>query len=147
MKAACQPVWLHSRPVFTARSHRRLTAWLALVAMLAFALVPTVSRAMAFAGGNSNWAEVCTPQGVKLVSTGDAFAGEADRETAPRPAAHTDACSFCSMLGDGTAPLPAAPTATPLPLAGAEPPRLLLQATAPQPAWRSAPARAPPVRS
>jgi hypothetical protein len=77
MKAACQPVWLHSRPVFTARSHRRLTAWLALVAMLAFALVPTVSRAMAFAGGNSNWAEVCTPQGVKLVSTGDAFAARA----------------------------------------------------------------------
>lgn len=145
--AGRQPLWLHCAPVFTTRRHRHLTVWLALVAMLAFALVPTLSRAMAVAGGTGSWAEVCTPQGLKRVSTRDAAADPAGTATPATPAAHADACGFCSLVGDGNAPLPAMPLATALPRASAEPPRLLLQAVTAQPAWRSAPARAPPVRS
>ena len=115
--------------------------------MLAFALAPTLSRAMVFAGGTGNWAEVCTPQGVKRVSTRATPGAEPGAATPAAPASHADACGFCSLVSEGTAPLPATSLATPLPLASAEPPRLFLQAATPQHAWRSAPARAPPTRS
>ena len=92
-----------------ARRHPHLTAWIALVAMLAFALVPTVSRAMVFGIGSSGWAEICTPQGMKRVAV-------ADDDGAPAPAgAHLDHCALCGLSTDGAAPLPAAPAPLRLP--------------------------------
>lgn len=137
---------LHSRPVHSARRHRRLTAWVALVAMLAFALVPTLSRAMAFASGDSTWAQICTPQGMRLVAT--AATGGADPADAPLQAAVSlDHCAFCSMASDGAVPLPAGTALPPLPLRSAEPPRLFLQAAVTLPVWRSAQPRGPPALS
>ena len=128
--------------MFAAR-RRRLTSWLALVAMLAFALVPTLSRALAFAGGaGSAWAEVCTPQGMKLVST---VAAGADADGTLAQALPLDHCSFCSLAGAGLAPPPAAPQVISLPLRGAEPPPLFLHAPRTLHAWRAAQPRAPPV--
>ena len=110
--------------------------------MLAFALVPTLSRALAFAaGGGSAWAEVCTPQGMKLVST--AAAG-ADADGAPAQALPLDHCSFCSLAGAGLAPPPAAPPLVSLPLRGAAPPPLFLHAPRTLHARASAQPRAPP---
>lgn len=134
--------------------HRRITAWLAIVAMLAFALVPTLSRALAFAGGSGQWAEVCTPQGVKLVSlatvatdTTDAGAA-ADDGSAPATALPLDHCAYCTLSGDGGAtPLPSATPVLGLPLASAEPPALFLQAGHTLHAWCSAQPRAPPALS
>lgn len=130
------------RRVNSARRHRRLTAWIALFAMLAFALVPTVSRAMSFVHGGSAWAEICTPQGMKVVAL-------ADGEEAPVQASghHLDHCAFCGLAGDGAAPWPSPPVSAPLRLAGTEVPRLFLQAAHTPFAWRSASARAPPIRS
>ena len=130
------------RRLNSARHHRRLTAWIALFAMLAFALVPTLSRAMSHAQGNSAWAEVCTPQGLKLVALGNG-------EQAPVQANghHLDHCAFCGLAGDGAAPWPSLPPTLPTVLAGTEVPRLFLQAAHTPFAWRSAPARAPPIRS
>lgn len=126
-------------PVSAARLHRRLTAWIALLAMLAFALVPTVSRAMAFASGSSNWAEICTPQGMKLVAA-------VDGDQAPVQAgASLDHCALCGLSTDGAAPLPAVPAALPLPLGSAHVPQLFLLAAHTLFAWRSAQPRAPPV--
>ena len=118
---------------------RRFTAWLALVAMLGFALLPTVSRAMAF-GLGGGWTEVCTPQGMRWVSI------EADRsgDSLPAPAA-SDACALCSLASDGAAPLPAAMPALVLPLHRADPPALFLQAAVTLHAWRSAQPRGPPA--
>lgn len=123
------------------RWHRRMTAWIALLAMLAFALVPTVSRALAFAGGSANWAEVCSPQGIKWVSL-------AEGDEAPAPAAgHLDHCALCSMASDGAAPLPARPAPVALPVGSAEIPRLFLQAAHTLHAWCLAQPRAPPAWS
>ena len=127
--------------VSAARHHRRLTAWIALVAMLAFALVPTLSRAMAFGNGSSTWAEICTPQGMKLVSAVD---GD---ESPAQAGGHLDHCALCGLATDGAAPLPAVNASLPLPLGSAEVPRLFLQAATTLHAWRSAQPRAPPVRS
>jgi Protein of unknown function (DUF2946) len=127
--------------VFPTRLHRRLTAWMALVAMLAFALLPTLSRAMAFAGGGTAWAEVCTPQGLKRVSLSDAGT---DTGTPGPNASHLEACAFCSLATDGAAPLPSSPVGAALPLGRTPTPRLFLQAAATLHAWRSAQPRAPP---
>lgn len=113
------------------------------MAMLAFALVPTLSRAMAFASGNASFAEVCTPQGLKLVTSDDTAGPDSGG-----PAAHSlDHCAFCGLATDGAAPLPAAPAAVVLPVAGAEPPALFLRAPRTLHAWATAQPRAPPALS
>ena len=110
--------------------------------MLAFALVPTVSRAMSFVQGDTACTEICTPQGLKVVAL-------ADGETAPVQASghHLDHCALCGLAGDGAAPWPSPSVTMPLALAGTEVPRLFLQAAHTPFAWLSAPARAPPARS
>lgn len=119
--------------------HRRLTAWIAIVAMLALALVPTISRAMAYASGGSAWAEVCTPQGMQRV-----FADGERMGTPPDGMPQIDPCHFCPLAAAGAAPLPMAAPALALPPAGAELPSLFPQAARTLHAWRSAQPRGPP---
>ncbi len=123
------------------------SAWLALWAMLAMALLPTVSHALAFArGGASNWVEVCTPQGMRLMAV--AVADGADGAPAPAPvqaAGHLEHCPLCALGGD-LPPLPAAAPAALLPPHSAALPSLFLQAPYAQQAWRSAQPRGPPSR-
>jgi len=111
--------------------------------MLALALLPTVSHALAFAqGGKSAWAEVCTPQGMKLVALDDAPG--ADGTTPAQAASHLDHCPYCTLSGQA-AGMPPAPPAAPGLLAGAEAvPLLFLQAPRTLFAWRSAQPRGPP---
>jgi len=80
--------------------------WLALVAMLAVALLPTVSHALAHArAGAPAWAEVCTPQGLSRV----AWASAAGRDTVPLQAAgHWEHCPLCTLAADHPS-LPPAP--------------------------------------
>jgi hypothetical protein len=116
------------------------------VAVLAMAVVPTLSHALAHVnGGNGGWAEVCTPQGMKLValaeSTGDAGG------PASSAAVSTDHCLVCGVSA-GTSVLPAPRAALPPALAGADgppgpPPRLPLTRVA----WANAQPRAPPAVS
>ena len=86
---------LHSSPphMNVLRPHRRLWVWLALVAVLATALMPSLARAWvgAQAGpGPSGWVEVCTAQGTRWVPVGqDAEPGSA--------LAVPDVCDFCPL--------------------------------------------------
>lgn len=115
------------------RRFHRLSSGLALLAVLAFTLLPTLSRAMAAAAGG--WTEVCTPQGMKLVAVDDG-GGEI--------ATTIDACGHCTLAAH--APPPPAPLALALPPAGfSEVPPRFLQAPATAHAWASANPRAPPV--
>ena len=120
----------------------RLPLWLALVAMLALALLPTVSHALAFARGGAAWAEVCTPQGMRLVAVDAAQA--ADNGAPAQAAGHLEHCPLCALGADAPPLPPAPPAALRLPVAGAEPPPLFLQAARTLHAWRSAQPRAPP---
>lgn len=116
------------------RRRRRAASLLALLAVLAYALVPTLSRAWAPPAGPGSLAEVCTPQGLQRLPL-----------DAPRAPAHGDACALCALGGAGV--LPAADgAALPLPdLAAANPtlPDGLLPAQRRD--WRQAPPRAPPA--
>lgn len=126
---------------------RRLLTWIALWAMLATALLPTVSHALtsvlqSVRGGASSWAEVCTPQGMRLVAVD---ASDGVPTTAPMQAAgHLEHCPLCVLAGD-VPPLPAAaPAALLLPLHHAALPPLFLHAPTTLHAWRSAQPRGPP---
>ena len=122
---------------------RRNIAWLALVAMLALALLPTVSHALAFAqGGKSAWAEICTPQGMKVVAVESAPGDEGTSV-----AAHLEHCPYCAQAATtlGMPPAPAAVAA--LALAAIEPPASFLNAPRTLFAWAAAQPRAPPFLS
>ena len=83
--------------------------WMALAAVLALALLPTVSRLLAATAGGG-WVEVCTPRGTRLVATGSDAAAPAS------PAAiHVDACGFCALASHSAMLLPG-PIAVSLPL-------------------------------
>lgn len=121
---------------------------LAIVAMLALALLPTVSHALAAARDQSPWAEICTPQGTRVVSIADADVGViADRDDGRSGSAgiHLEHCPFCASSSAATLGMPPAHTgAAVLAAGGIEPPPRFLQAAYTLHAWRSAQPRAPP---
>lgn len=128
--------------MFWTRLHRNTATWLALIAVLAFALAPTVSRAMAYANGEATWAEVCTPLGMKLKAVADV--GE---ESPAAQAGALEHCGYCAFSA-GAAPLPtAAAQVWPAAAAAGALPALFLQAPRTLFAWQSAQARAPPSHS
>ncbi len=127
------------------RRHQPTWAWIAILALLAAAWLPTVSQAFAQArGAGTTWAEVCTPQGMRLVAMP---ADDATGETPLQAAGHLQHCALCTLAQD-TPGLPP-PAAQPLPLlaAAAALPRLFLHAPRTLHAWRSAQPRGPPLVS
>ena len=134
------------------RHHLRPLSWIALVAILALALLPTLSqaRAHAQAQGAGGWAEVCTPQGPKRIAV-DADGKLADTvidttaDDTPSGAAHLQHCPLCALSLDLPVLPPAAPAALPLALASDAPPAAFLHAPRTLHAWRSAQPRGPPA--
>lgn len=111
--------------------------------MLALALLPTVSHALAFAqGGKSAWAEICTPQGMMVVAVESAPGDEGIPV-----AAHLEHCPYCAQAATTLGMPPAVATAPALPLAAIEPPALFLNAPRAPFAWAAAQPRAPPFLS
>lgn len=110
--------------------------------MLALALVPTLSRALAFAADGGRWVEVCTPQGMKLVP----LAGDAgDRaDGTPTGAPSLDPCGLCLLSAHGAAPVPAPPALPPAAARGTAAPAACGQSPHPLPPWTRAQPRAPP---
>jgi hypothetical protein len=128
----------------------RRACWLAIVAMLALALLPTVSHALAAARGQSPWAEICTPQGARVVSIADAGARViADRDDGRSGSAgiHLEHCPFCSSSTVVFGMPPVQTGTLVLAAGGIEPPPRFLQAAHTLHAWRSAQPRAPPTFS
>lgn len=122
----------------------RRFAWLAILATLAMALMPTVSHALAHWRGQASWVEVCTTAGSRLVAL-DA-AGEA-QQPATSAAAHLEHCPYCAPSFGGVG-LPPSPLTLPLPAdLATEVPALFLQAPRTLHAWCSAQPRAPPSLS
>lgn len=128
------------------RHRLRTWTWVALVAVLALALLPTLSRAWApEASGAPAHAgmEVCTAEGLRLMPAPD------DGQD-PAPAHHADAferCAHCVLGGAPVVPLPSLPVWQPADLSGQALPALFLQAPHTLHAWASAQPRAPPALS
>jgi Protein of unknown function (DUF2946) len=82
----------------------RQAAWLALVAILALALAPTVSHALASSGPGDPWAEICTDVG------GRTLVADADGTGADR-AVQQGHCPLCAPSAQALA-LPSSGTAS-----------------------------------
>jgi Protein of unknown function (DUF2946) len=131
--------------VFDLRPLFRRATWLALLAVLSMALLPTLSRAMVVASGGE-LTQICTPQGMKMVAVADL--GAASDPTQPAPnAASLDHCPYCAASA-GAAPLPVSLAPWHVPMADVvEAPRAFFQAPRSLFAWTRAQPRAPPVLS
>lgn len=131
--------------MFSVRKRLRSFAWLALLAMLAMALMPTVSHALALAKAPpGGWTEVCTPQGAQWV----ALDGSPIGETVPAGGAdHQLDCPYCRPASSLVGLLPTAPLQWQLPIAGNAAPPLFFHAARTLFAWASAQPRGPPSLS
>lgn len=134
---------LHSRAVHATRRHLSSFAWIALVAIWALALLPTLSRAMAaLQGEGTAWAEICTAQGMKRV----VLDHQADGPAQPAMAGgHLDHCPLCGLAAQAVALPPAPPQALDLSTPAAHLPPLFLHAPHTLSAWCPAQPRAPPL--
>lgn len=104
--------------------------------MLALALMPTVSRALAHAGDADALGQVCSAGGALPA---DAPGGDA---------AHLDHCPLCVLQAHAWSLPPALPQPlAALPLGEAAAPRAFLSAPRTLFAWRAAQPRAPPSRT
>ena len=125
------------------RNHRRLTGWIALLAVWFAALAPVVSHALVWTGAAASGLDVCTAAGAQPLSLD---AGLARPDAAPLHDV-LEHCAFC-VLGAGAAPLasvgPALPTVFEPSGQVAQP--VFLPAL-PGLAWRLLPSRAPPLAS
>lgn len=124
--------------------HRKVVAWLGILAVLVAALAPTASRALLHNRMlPAALMALCTAQGIKVVDTGDA------REQAPieHQRSRLEHCPLCLLQAAGAAPLPAMmPVIAPAPGKPVAPAAFLFAAR-PQFAWDSTRARGPPALS
>ncbi len=122
-------------------TRRRVTAWIAALAVLLGALAPALSHALASTQGKQ-WIEICTSSGSKWVKLSDDGTDEQ-----PLPAHSLEHCPFCSLHLPAPG-LPPAPLSLTLPLRlSHEVPLAFLSAPRTLHAWVSAQPRAPPLFS
>ncbi len=132
---------------------RSLFRWIAIVAILLNALMPSVSQALAWqahssSAGQARWTELCGAQGstwVLLDAQGQVLAQSAQRPADAPAAGHGEHCPYC-LTHAGSFALPAVTppvwpaSASPAELAGRE-----AGAPRPQVLWLAPAARAPPA--
>lgn len=128
------------------RYRRRWTAWLASLAILAAALAPSISYALAAMdrAGFSTWADICSADAVDAPQADS----ESVRVSIPGDSGlHLKHCPFCFTHAGSFALLPVdAPLIPPAAGSPIRPP-LFLHSPRPLFAWRAARPRAPPVAS
>ncbi len=113
--------------------------------MLALALLPSLSHALA--GRDSRWAEVCTPQGTRLVAVDAAERSGGSGGTPMQAQAHLEHCPYCALSAPALGLPPAVPAVLPPQALAQAVPALFLHAPRTLFAWRSAQPRGPPVLS
>jgi hypothetical protein len=136
--------------MFMTRLHRRITAWVALVALVLGALAPAVTQARVAGADRGDWVQLCSASGMVWVQAESLAAGEpsaAGDDGADRgmPAAMVSAaCAWCSLHGGAPGQPPAA---VPLGLSGGaiEAPAFLASAPRAGWPWAAARPRAPPA--
>ncbi|WP_393938690.1 DUF2946 domain-containing protein [Piscinibacter sakaiensis] len=123
------------------RAHRRITSWIAALAILLASLAPALSHALASATG-ADWIEICTTQGSKWIQ-----AGEDGTERTPASAHLLEHCPYCTLHAPALG-LPPAASLAHLPLQSSHAvPLAFLSAPRTLHAWVSAQPRAPPLFS
>lgn len=130
--------------MFWSRLHRRLTAWVALLALLFGALAPTVTQAMVAGGDRADWLQVCSVSGMVWVQadTGEVRDQQPDGGSPMGDASQH--CPWCTLHG-GVAGLPPAPHSIDLPPRLTDLPPAFYRAPLAATVWAPAQSRAPPL--
>lgn len=134
--------------MFLRPAQRRLTAWLAALALILGSLLPVVSHAVVVApAGGQGWVEVCTVSGMAWVRQvpDDAGAASDSQHSKPGSGALMDRCGWCATHSPmaGLPPV-TGPLMGPVTL-GADVPAAFRHAPRPLLVWAGAHSRAPPV--
>jgi hypothetical protein len=130
----------------TANAKRRMTAWIAIFAILLAALAPSISQAVNVARGSSaNWIEICTASGFKLAK----ISGTQDpgSQTPGHDGTHFKRCPFCCPHAGSAGLPPSVNLALPSADGALSLPSLFYQSPQPLFTWAAAQSRAPPRRS
>ena len=144
-----------SLPQGLARVVERLGVWAALWAMIAMAIMPTISHAIVRFSEPADAPmvmEVCTTRGVERISMNPGLQlmdQSADAGSKTHPASHdliSEHCPMCGQSGHSALP-PPSQTLLKLPGISDAPPRLFLLAPRPLFAWLQARPRGPPHNS
>jgi hypothetical protein len=127
--------------MFARPLHRRFAAWLALLAVLWGALVPTLAQAAVSASSRQGWVEVCSASGVLWVRVdGGAESPSGQSGSMADAAAH---CPWCLM--QGAAGLPPEPALSTTANALGPVPAAAFTSARPAAVWSPAQSRAPPA--
>lgn len=123
------------------RQTRRISTWIAAIAVLFAALAPSISHALVSTGKlNPLWTEICSAQGTKIVKF-DAAGKPAGKDVS----SGFEHCPYCTTHG-GSAGLPPVSGFNLPAVAGSFPlPSLFYQAPRSLFVWASAQSRAPPA--
>ncbi len=125
-----------------ARPHRRLTAWIASLAILLGALAPAVSQAVSWATGDDfRWIQICTAAGLELVAVDDAAGADGEGDAA---GGFAERCPCCGTHAGSFGLPPAPPVSFSLPVVPDLQPILYHRAPRPLFAWAASHPRAPP---
>ena len=128
------------------RLHRRLSAWLAMLALVLGALAPTVTQAMVSGGERDGWLQICSVSGMVWVKA-DAATPDDQAPASNAPQGNTSQpCAWCTLHG-GMAGLPAADQLSTLPAQPTELPPAFFFAPPAATVWLPAQSRAPPLAS
>lgn len=130
------------------RVHRRLIAWLAMLALGWAALAPAMAQAVVAASDDEGWVQLCTTTGMVWVQSGGPAAADGSTPAAPASDdAPTMNCPWCTLHGGADTFVPPAPVALPVPERLADMPPAFYRAPTTSFAWAAHPSRAPPVAS
>jgi hypothetical protein len=139
-----RPCFAYNQRMLTPVKRRLLSVWIAMLAILFSALAPSVSHALAARASLAGFAEICTVNGVELVSLAT---GERQKPVKDALFHHMEHCAFCATHG-GSLGLP-----PPLPVSFAVIgghdlfPSLFYLAPTPLFSWSAAQPRGPPATS
>ncbi|MET0319555.1 MAG: DUF2946 domain-containing protein [Duganella sp.] len=127
--------------MFSFPLRRRLTVWIAMLAILFSALAPAVSHAIEAGRGTAAWVEICTVAGAKMVRLGDAPM----KPVQDALQHHMDNCPYCAAHAGGPGLPP--PAALTFAILGGHDlfPSLFYTAPTVQFAWSAAAPRGPPA--
>jgi len=120
---------------------KRLSTWVAILALLMMALAPLMSQAFG-AGSASGWAEICSVYGSKWVKID---AGTTDPQPTPASGHPLDHCPYCSLHASALGMPPAPIAVQAMGSTYREVPPAFLTAPRTLHAWRTAQPRGPPI--
>ena len=135
--------------VHALRHHLRSLSWIALLAMLAVAVLPTLAHARAhvLGQGPGGLGDICTQQGPRQVGVelGVPSTEAVNPTDGSAFATHLQHCPLCALALDAAWLPPTGPAAWPRTPGAVVPPAAFLHAPRTLHAWRTAQPRGPPA--